>query len=120
MGINNTGFDFGAITDGDNEWVHRYNDVVEATSDPLYAFLPILERKYINWFPKRKKVHDELTVFLDMIQHIIDEKRRKLADPTYQSSQNNKKHKDLLEMMMESGEDENGALLTDEELRVSG
>ncbi|KAG2219147.1 hypothetical protein INT45_002338 [Circinella minor] len=111
------GFDFGAVTDGDNEWVHRYNDVVEATSEPLYTFLPILERKYINWFPRRKKVHDELTVFLDMIQHIIDEKRRKISDSNYQSTQDNNKQKDLLEMMMESGEDENGALLTDEELR---
>ncbi|KAI9256666.1 cytochrome P450 [Phascolomyces articulosus] len=111
------GFDFGAVTDSNNEWVHRYNDVVEATIDPLYAFLPVLERKYLDWFPNRKKIHDELSVFLDMIQHIIDEKRRKLADPSRDRSQETKKEKDLLQMMMESGEDENGAVLTDEELK---
>ncbi|KAI9490119.1 cytochrome P450 [Zychaea mexicana] len=107
------GFDFGSISDSNNQWVHRYNDVVEATSDPIYAFFPVLERKYLHWFPKRKRIHDELTVFLDMIQHIIDEKRRKRADSAHREE---KKEKDLLEMMMESGEDD-GNGLTDEELK---
>ncbi|KAI9271898.1 cytochrome P450 [Phascolomyces articulosus] len=112
------GYDFGAVTNSNNEWFHRYNDVVEATIDSLYLFLPVLERKYLDWFPNQKKIHDELSVFLYMIQHNIDEKRRKLVDlPSRDRSQETKKEKDLLQMIMESGEDENGAALTDEELK---
>ena len=93
--------------------MHRYNELVEGSISPLFVFLPFLEKKYLHWFPKRKRIHDEVTIFLDMMQHIIDEKRRAIAEGKSSSG----KEKDLLTMMMESDEDGKG--LTDEELKVN-
>ncbi|KAI8138513.1 cytochrome P450 [Fennellomyces sp. T-0311] len=105
------GFDFGAVSEEGNAWVRRYNELVENSLHPLFAFLPILEKKYLHWFPKRKRIHDEITIFLDMMQTIIDEKRKAIAEGKVDT----RAEKDLLTMMMENDEDGKG--LTDEELK---
>ena len=131
-----SGFDFGSIEDSDNEWVRRFKTVLNACEDPLFALLPFLERNYLDWFPKRKQIHEELTKFLDMMQEIIDKKRDKIIQQQQLESHDKKEKniqglsssttytdRDILTLMIENqlqqqNEEEND-VLSDEELKVS-
>lgn len=71
-------FQFNSLQDSTNEYVSRYEKVVEAVMDPLFYFFPSLDTDYLWLFPKRQEVHKELDVFLKMVREIIIKKRQTL------------------------------------------
>lgn len=71
-------FQFNSLQDSTNEYVSRYEKVVEAVMDPLFYFFPGLDTDYLWLFPKRQEVHKELDVFLKMVREIIIKKRQTL------------------------------------------
>ena len=65
-------------------------------------------------------MHQELTLFLDMIQSVIDNKRKRIQEKNVtdiSTNPNEVLEKDLLEMMLEAGEEGDGTL-SDELLQV--
>lgn len=108
-------FDFNALGDKNNKWVNYYNSVKEGMSNPFYIFFPAFDTKYVHLFKERKEVHDNLTKFLENIDHIIDEKRKIVKENINKPSD---EEKDLLTLMLESELNEDGEKLSNEELRV--
>lgn len=74
------GFDFHAIKDSESEWVAKYNSFIRPMAHPLYLMLPVLERRFLWLLPGRKKAHKNMDEFLDMLDRIIEHKRRALKD----------------------------------------
>ncbi|KAI8140957.1 cytochrome P450 [Fennellomyces sp. T-0311] len=115
LGQASFGFDFGAIEDKNNTWVRRYHTILAATEIPFFVIFPIFERKFLDWFPQRKKVHQEVTIFLDMIQKVIDRKRTLIQQKAEQDVPDN--DKDLLTLMLEQPENDGLTAMTDEEMK---
>ncbi|KAI9251834.1 cytochrome P450 [Phascolomyces articulosus] len=110
------GFDFDAISSKQNKWVKKYNDIINATQNPIYGLFPILERRFLNWIPSRKKSHQDMDEFHDMIQCLIDKKRKLIQEQKESGiSVMGDPERDLLTMMIEGGQEE-GQGLTDAEL----
>ncbi|KAI8144471.1 cytochrome P-450 cyp509A1, partial [Fennellomyces sp. T-0311] len=107
------GFDFRAISQPRNEWVGRYASIVKGFVDTRFLLFPFIEKYLLSFFPERRKKHEELTTFQNMLQQIITNKRKSLL--TAKNSNLNQSEKDLLTLMLEAGEEGNG-VLTDEEL----
>jgi cytochrome P450 len=88
---------------------------------PFFIFFPAFDTKYVNLFPKRKAVHDNLTSFLENIDSIIDGKRKLVLEKRSKpknEDETNDEDKDLLTLMIESEMNDGGAQMTNEELRV--
>ncbi|KAI8146538.1 cytochrome P450 [Fennellomyces sp. T-0311] len=109
LGESAFGFHFNALNDQTNEWVTRYNFLVSSAQKPLYFMFPSIERNFKNWIPERRKVHEELTLFLSKINAIAEQKRLELTD-----AQDGEK--DLLTLMIQA-EIEGQGRLSDEELQ---
>ncbi|KAI8137872.1 cytochrome P450 [Fennellomyces sp. T-0311] len=109
------GFDFDAISNHHNEWVDRYTVILKSIGNPFFGLFPAVERKFLHWFPERRKVHQEMTTFLDMIQSIIDRKR-KWIEENPDAMKDDALERDLLTMMIEGGVSGDDRGLTDEEL----
>ena len=77
---------------------------------------PSFETKWLFLFPKRKRAHQELDIFLGKIQEIISKKREILANDS-SIAEKKTSEKDLLTLMLEASQEGNGKL-TDEELQV--
>lgn len=108
-------FDFNALGDKNNKWVHYYDSVKEGMSHPFFIFFPAFDTKYLGLFKKRQEVHDNLTKFLENIDHIIDEKRKIVHQKKNTTSDENK---DLLTLMIESELNDSSEKMSNEELRV--
>lgn len=136
-------FDFDAITSADSEWVRKYDSFNHQMFNPLFAMMPWLERNFLWLFPQRKRIHQDLTDFLDMldkvsysyhneeahnhiesrcthmrydnVDQIIENKRLAIAEGKINPSIKDNE-KDLLTLMIES-EEETG-VLSNEELKV--
>ncbi|KAI9493687.1 cytochrome P-450 cyp509A1 [Zychaea mexicana] len=107
-------FDFHAISKPNNEWVDRYGNIMKAMMEIRYVIFPILERFFLPLLPKRRQIHKELDVFLDMLQSIIDKKRQDLSGVDLSGM--NHSEKDLLTLMLEASAEGNGRM-TDEEIK---
>lgn len=77
--------------------------------------MPWLERNFLWLLPERRKIHQDLDEFLEMLDEIIIHKRQVLADGSTAEKDN---EKDLLTLMIESENKGEGAL-TNEELKVT-
>ncbi|KAI8089192.1 cytochrome P450 [Halteromyces radiatus] len=109
------GFDFHALENRNNQWVNYYNSVKEGMLDPFFLLFPIFDTKLLNWFPKRRRIHDNLTNFLNMLGTIIEQKRLLLNQHNHDKVMD-EEERDLLSLMIESEQGEN-ATLSNEELR---
>ena len=89
---------------------------MSANTDPLFMLFPSFETKWLFLFPKRKRAHQELDIFLGKIQEIISKKREILANDS-SIAEKKTSEKDLLTLMLEASQEGNGKL-TDEELQV--
>ncbi|CAO3614072.1 unnamed protein product [Mucor hiemalis] len=114
IGIAGFDFDFNALGDKNNKWVHYYDSVKEGMSHPFFIFFPAFDTKYLGLFKKRQEVHDNLTKFLENIDHIIDEKRKIVHQKKNTTSDENK---DLLTLMIESELNDSSEKMSNEELR---
>ncbi|KAI9489153.1 cytochrome P450, partial [Zychaea mexicana] len=112
------GFDFDAISSTHNIWIRRYNHVVKASQNPFHGLFPVLEQRFLNWIPSRKRAHDVMSVLTEMIQSIIDQKRKLIDEQKARGiAVLEDPERDLLTMMIEGGQQE-GQGLTDEELLI--
>ncbi|KAI9251373.1 cytochrome P450 [Phascolomyces articulosus] len=105
IGIAGFDFDFNAITEKDNDWVTRYDNIMKASGSPLFMLFPFLDGPALRFlFPKRRKVHNELDNLLEKLQEIITYKREILASNIDGKSTTNKNinEKDLLTLMLEA------------------
>lgn len=68
-------------------------------------------------FPKRRKIHQDLDDFLNVIDTIIAHKRKVLSDEKAANLEKKESEKDLLTLMIDNEYKGEGAL-TDEELKV--
>ncbi|KAI9029852.1 cytochrome P450 [Phycomyces nitens] len=94
-------FDFNAIDEPENEWVRVFKSIKQGINVPIWLFFPKLEQIFLWMFPKRLKVHNDLTRFLEMIDGVIDKKRATIENSRHDKSiQTNEK--DLLTLMLES------------------
>lgn len=116
IGLAGFGFELNAINSPDGEWVDAYNDVSDNLLEFPYLFLPVLETKFVRFFPKRKAKHDKLTRLNVLFEEIIRHKRESLAKDKSDLEDN---EKDLLTLLIEAGRGENddSEPLTNEELR---
>jgi hypothetical protein len=109
-------FDFNALGDKDNKWVHYYDSVKEGMSHPFFILFPAFDTTYLHLFKKRQEVHDNLTKFLQNLDDIIDQKRKLVHQNIHTPG---RADKDLLTLMIESELNEDGEHMTNEELRVN-
>lgn len=110
------GFEFNAIHDRDSEWVTRYNKLSDALRDPLFFLFPALDTKFRWLFPQRQKIHQEMKLFSNMLSKIIQHKKEMIKNGVKNDALEDNE-RDLLSLMIESGEEDNEAL-SDEELMV--
>ncbi|ORZ15313.1 cytochrome P450 [Absidia repens] len=103
------GFDFAALTDPNNKWVHAYESIKEGMFDPFFLVFPSCDTTFLSWFPQRAQLHQHLTQFLGMLQSVIDEKR------AAENDNRDEKDRDLLTLMLDSNQNETTAM-SDEEL----
>ncbi|KAI9251377.1 cytochrome P450 [Phascolomyces articulosus] len=116
IGIAGFDFNFNAITEKDNEWVTRYEEINNASAQPLFVLFAFLDSPYLRFlFPKRAKAHHELDLFLAKLQQIITHKRGVLTNSNGKTNTNKATNeKDLLTLMLEAAEAEGGKLTDDE------
>lgn len=76
----------------------------------------MLDQKLLWLLHGRKGIHEELDIFLEMIDEVIQEKRTQIKNKV-QNKKMEDNERDLLDLMLQSSEDGNG-VLTDEELKV--
>lgn len=96
--------------------MNRYNSINDGVNDPRYFFFPNLDSKYVHLFPKRYQIHKELDIFLKMIDGLIQKKRAMIKNGV-KNKDLDENERDLLDLLIESGEEGNGSL-SDEELKV--
>ncbi|KAI8150362.1 cytochrome P450 [Fennellomyces sp. T-0311] len=118
IGLAGFDFNFHAISDEKNEWVTRYTVIIKNMFDPFYLIFPFFDKPfYRRFFPKRQKVHQEVTTFNNMIDGVIANKRKILSEEQHSFSTTNDSEKDLLTLMLEASKEGNGTL-SDDELRA--
>ena len=86
--------------------------------DPFFLIFYICDTTFLRFFPKRQRVHDELTKFLDMLDKVIANKRQILSQKHQSLDQIKENEKDLLTLMLEAGNEDGQDQLCDEELKV--
>jgi cytochrome P450 len=94
-----------------------YNDVADGFMEFPYIFLPILETRFLHFFPNRRKKHEQLTKLDAFFETIIEHKRDSLRNTKFADVEDNEK--DLLTLLMEAGrgEHDDSEPLTNGELR---
>jgi cytochrome P450 len=105
------------LGDKDNHWVNTYHSVMQGIFKPMYFIFPVIEKRLLWLFPKRKRVHDDLNRFLSMIDTIIADKRKKIHDGKNSNDVLAENEKDLLTLMLENEMNGDGSM-TNEELKV--
>lgn len=110
------GFKFNAISDNGNEWVKTYNAINEGIRNPIFFLFPSLDTTFRWMFPERKRVHREWDKFSNMLNTIIQHKKEMIKNGIKNDALEDNE-RDLLSLMIESGNEDNSAL-SDEELMV--
>ncbi|KAI8137565.1 cytochrome P450, partial [Fennellomyces sp. T-0311] len=115
LGLAGFGFDFDSVKNPSSIWVTRYGSIMKGVFNPFFLLFPSLDGpNWRSWFPRRKTIHDVLTVFLGNMQSIITAKREELAENKL-SGPKKQVEKDLLALLLEASAEGHGTI-TDEEL----
>jgi hypothetical protein len=113
-----TDFAFNSLKEPENPYFKRYEKITVALASALFYFFPFFDREHLVWmFPKRQKLHQELDIFLNMMDDIITRKRAKVAEQKKInelsvakgfSPESSKRHadKDILTLFIESANDD--------------
>ncbi|KAI8139343.1 cytochrome P-450 cyp509A1 [Fennellomyces sp. T-0311] len=119
LGLASFHFNFNAIADRDNEWGARYSIIAQSMFDPLFLMYPSFDNPpRLSYFPKREKIQQEVTKFIQMLDGIIENKRRILSEDRHALDNVKDSEKDLLTLMLEARLDGKGAL-SDQDLRAN-
>jgi cytochrome P450 len=108
------GFDFKALEDKDNEWVQIYYRISTGMQDFKYLLFPFFDRNLLWLNHSRRAKHEDLTRFLELLDGVIENKRRAIEEQD--ASDIKESERDLLTLMIESEKAGEGAL-TNEELK---
>ncbi|KAI8148747.1 cytochrome P450 [Fennellomyces sp. T-0311] len=115
IGLAGSGFNFNAIADHGSEWVTRYSVIAGNMLDPLFLTFSLLDRQPLfSFFPKRRKAHQEVTRFIQMINEVIARKKRTLCEDNHILDNIKDNEKDLLTLMIEAGKEGQGSLSVQE------
>ncbi|CAO3645093.1 unnamed protein product [Cunninghamella blakesleeana] len=106
------GFDFNAVEDENSKWRVIYGILNRAVNDPLHAFFPFLETKFLFLFPKRQDEFNKLSEWKAMLESVIENKRKAIQNNIDQGEEADR---DLLTLMIES-EFRGEGVLTNKEL----
>jgi cytochrome P450 len=85
--------------------------------DPLFFMFPVFDNELLWLFPKRKRLHQKLDKFLDMLETVITCKKRDLKQGNVHNDALEEHERDLLTLMIES-EMRGGDAMSNEELKV--
>ncbi|KAI8054841.1 cytochrome P450 [Thamnidium elegans] len=113
--MENKGFDFKSIHNKDSEWVHRYARINEGLRDPIFFLFPYLDTNFRWLFPHRVETHKQTDIFLEMLDEVIKSKKLDLENGVKNNALE-ENERDLLSLMLESGEEGNG-ILSNKELK---
>ncbi|KAI8146533.1 cytochrome P450 [Fennellomyces sp. T-0311] len=116
MGKTIFGYELNTLDDKQSEWVSRFDRISDVFQTPFYFVLPFVERNFKFLFPQLRKAHQEMTVYADMINGMVRQKREAMARGERSSVPDHEK--DLLTLMIESsmkGQD----CLSDEEFQAN-
>ncbi|ORX55715.1 cytochrome P-450 cyp509A1 [Hesseltinella vesiculosa] len=106
-------FEFNAVKDENSKWKLLYDATVKSIRTPLHVMLPVLDQKYRWLFPGRNAEYEVMRSFRNMLEQVIDHKRKLLDENKEHSVDEN--DRDLLTLMIE-GEMRGEGSLTKEEL----
>jgi cytochrome P450 len=112
-----SGFDFHAIDDVNSKWVNVYTDINDGLRDRKFFSFPILDQKFLWLLPKRRQLHKKMDYFLDMLDDVIKVKRDLLKKGHVHNDDLEENERDLLTLMIESENRDEGNL-SDAELKV--
>jgi hypothetical protein len=106
---------FNSLKEPNNPYAKRYEKITNAQANALFYFFPSFDREYLWMFPKRQELHQELDIFLGMVQEIIAKKRAKITEQKQideltveegSSQVNQRTDRDILTLFIESANDE--------------
>ncbi|GAA5814314.1 hypothetical protein MFLAVUS_007808 [Mucor flavus] len=112
------GFDFEAVSKKDSKWTKIYSEVIDGFRDFTYFMFPRLDQELLWLSPKRKLLHQKLDTFLDMLDEVIQNKRELLKRGQVRNNDLEENERDLLTLMLESEEQEEGSL-SDKQLKAN-
>ncbi|GAA5801590.1 hypothetical protein HPULCUR_007038 [Helicostylum pulchrum] len=112
------GFDFEAVNKENSKWTKLYNEVVEGFRDFKYFMFPTLDQELLWLFPKRKLLHQKLDTLMDMLDEVVQKKRELLKQGQVRNNDLEENERDLLTLMLESEEQEEGSI-SDKELKAN-
>ncbi|KAI8070961.1 cytochrome P-450 cyp509A1 [Gongronella butleri] len=113
IGLAGFDFRFDATKDANSRWKKVYDKLMKDLRNPFFGLIPFFETHTLRFFPERVKAHQNLDVFLNMLEEIIDHKRKVLRENAESGVEEHEK--DLLSLMLES-ELRGEGVLTQEEL----
>ncbi|CAO0796787.1 unnamed protein product [Mucor circinelloides] len=114
IGLAGFDFDFNALGDKNNKWVHYYDSIKIGMANPFFMIFPAFDTKWVHWFKKRQQVHENMAKFKENLDNIITEKRALVAKNMTDGLES---EKDLLTLMIESEMSLGGETMSNEELR---
>ncbi|KAI8147903.1 cytochrome P450 [Fennellomyces sp. T-0311] len=101
MGATILGYKLGTLDDKESEWVVRFERIVSVALNTFYFAFPFMERNFFKFFiPELRKAHQEMTVYADMINGIVREKREAIMMRNMNEADD--PEKDLLTLMIEA------------------
>jgi len=114
LGKGGFNFDFGSLENDDSPFVHVYNNIMKGFVHPLSFILP---EPFGSWSSQllQKDTHQQVDKFHGMLQDVIEQKRKQKKEIGKENSSLGPV--DLLDLMIESNDEEGGARLTNQELR---
>lgn len=114
--LSRLGFDFNSIQTKESEWVRKYGCINRGLRDPLFFLFPHLDTSARWLFTNRQYIHEQTEIFLDMLDEVIENKKLDMKNGVANSSLE-ENERDLLTLMLESGEEGSGNM-SDYELKV--
>ncbi|CAO3630222.1 unnamed protein product [Mucor hiemalis] len=103
--IGRAGFDFHfncLRNQSEGKWISIYHAIRDGFNDPLYFFLPWLDQKLLFLNPRRKELHGKLDEFKALINRVIEQKKKSIAEGDKKNDALAENEKDLLTLMIES------------------
>jgi len=106
-----------SIDDPNSPLTTIYKQIMSAISHPLFYVFPVLERRFLWAFPKRKENHRKLSDLNKIFMSLIENKKGTIRQEGYKPSGDDTEQ-DLLTMMIEANETDKLGGLSDQELVV--
>ncbi|KAI8143149.1 cytochrome P450 [Fennellomyces sp. T-0311] len=98
MGKTIFGYNLKTLDEKESEWVIRFERIAHVAQNTVYFVIPFIERNFKLFIPEVRRAHQEMTIYADMINRIIQQKREAILTRNEMDA----KEKDLLSLMIEA------------------